>query len=156
MIHVLTYRISTQVQCQGNMTEYKLKGQSCNYLFTPLLAEGPPCGGSSKRPLSTGHMLVNFRILYCLHTNQLQALPAEVFDRIVNLKEIGACGQISALPAGVFDSLKHLANSHLQYNQLSALPGLVFDKLTQLTVLNLRHNQLKSVPAGTFERLVSL
>nr|AGJ51125.1 variable lymphocyte receptor C [Petromyzon marinus] len=64
--------------------------------------------------------------------------------------------QLQTLPAGVFDQLTELGTLGLQYNQLKSLPPRVFDRLTKLTYLSLGENQLQSIPEGIFNKLASL
>nr|ABB21116.1 variable lymphocyte receptor A [Eptatretus stoutii] len=92
-----------------------------------------------------------------LTQNKLQALPAGVFDHLVNLDKLRLdYNQLKYLPPKIFDSLTKLTWLTLDQNKLQSLPHGVFDKLTQLETLYLRDNQLRRVPEGAFDFLEKL
>ena len=92
-----------------------------------------------------------------LGSNELSALPADVFDDFTNLKGLWlSVNDLSALPADVFDGLSKLEELELNFNQLESLPADVFAGLASLKRLNLDINQLESLPAGLFAGLSKL
>nr|AIO08223.1 variable lymphocyte receptor C [Petromyzon marinus] len=101
-------------------------------------------------PASTERLQLDF--------NQLASIDAKAFWGLSNLTylTITSNNQLQTLPAGVFDQLTELGTLGLQSNQLKSLPERVFDKLTKLTLLDLYNNQLQSIPKGAFDKLTNL
>nr|ABB21171.1 variable lymphocyte receptor A [Eptatretus stoutii] len=92
-----------------------------------------------------------------LGNNQLQTLPAGVFDHLVNLDKLRLdYNQLKSLPPKIFDKLTKLTLLYLQNNKLQSLPNGVFHNLPLLRDLHLQRNQLRRVPEGAFDYLSSL
>nr|AGU68296.1 third variable lymphocyte receptor [Eptatretus stoutii] len=110
----------------------------------------------SKLSPTAFHSLTSLTLL-SLDGNELQTLPAGVFDHLVNLDKLYLRqNQLKSLPSKIFDSLTKLTLLRLENNKLQSLPHGVFDKLTELKTLYLRSNQLRRVPEGIFDSLSSL
>nr|ABB21048.1 variable lymphocyte receptor A [Eptatretus burgeri] len=92
-----------------------------------------------------------------LDNNQLQTLPAGVFNHLVELDRLDLnYNQLKSLPSKIFDSLTKLTWLSLDQNKLQSLPHGVFDKLTNLKELWLQTNQLRSIPDKAFDKLLKL
>nr|AIO08096.1 variable lymphocyte receptor C [Petromyzon marinus] len=92
-----------------------------------------------------------------LDKNQLESLPAGLFDQLAELKQLYLqYNQLKSLPPRVFDSLTKLTRLNLYNNQLQSIPKGAFDKLTKLERLHLQNNKLQSVPDGAFDSLAQL
>jgi len=64
--------------------------------------------------------------------------------------------QLQTLPAGIFNGLVNLQLLDLSHNRLQTLPAGIFNGLVNLQWLHLFHNQLQTLPAGIFNGLVDL
>ena len=92
-----------------------------------------------------------------LHDNNLETLPAGVFDNLQNpFFMMLEHNRLTELPAGLFDKIGPLHSLYLDHNQLSVLPPGLFDSLAELRSLGLRNNRLRSLPSETFCGLTEL
>ena len=100
--------------------------------------------------------LNNLDSLY-LHNNQLTTLPADIFNGLNNLDTLSLYNnQLTTLPAGIFNGLNNLDTLSLYSNQLTTLPADIFSGLNNLQHLYLSNNQLQTLPVTTFNGLSSL
>ena len=92
-----------------------------------------------------------------LNSNQLQTLPANIFNGLNNLRELHlSSNKLKTLPTGIFSDLNSLHTLSLDNNQLQALPTDIFDGLNNLEYLYLSYNQLQSLPVTIFSSLSNL
>ena len=92
-----------------------------------------------------------------LSNNQLQTLPANIFNGLQNLRELYIDNnQLQTLPANIFNGLQNLNHLGLSNNQLQTLPDTIFNGLQNLIGLGLNNNQLQTLPADIFNGLNSL
>jgi len=100
--------------------------------------------------------LVNLQSL-SLYSNQLNTLPNNIFDNLGNLQSLSLFNnQLQTLPNNIFDNLGNLQWLYLSNNQLQTLPNNIFDNLGNLQVLYLHHNHLQELPNNIFDRLGKL
>ncbi|BFZ10095.1 hypothetical protein BsWGS_13133 [Bradybaena similaris] len=89
----------------------------------------------------TDLLLVNFS------GNQIQSLPADLFQTNFHLKAIDFAGnRFAILDYGTFRGLNELFYLDLRNNLLSYLPFTIFKGLTSMAYLYLSGNQLKDLP----------
>ena len=94
-----------------------------------------------------------------LSNNQLQTLPATIFNGLDNLMFLSLSNnqlQAQTLPADIFNGLNNLLALSLRGNQLQTLPDEIFSGLNNLRALSLDNNQLKTLSVTIFNGLNKL
>ena len=92
-----------------------------------------------------------------LFDNQLQTLPATIFDKFSNITALNLSGnQLKTLPDHIFDKLTKLTRLDLSNNKLWKLSAGIFDFQTELGVLDVSQNSLRTLPDGLLNKTQKL
>nr|XP_058944624.1 uncharacterized protein LOC131772678 [Pocillopora verrucosa] len=96
--------------------------------------------------------------LMSLRENQIEQLPAEVFQNVNVLYalDLSFNNKLSSIPDRAFSGLKQLEVLFLHFNNISKISSLTFAGLRNLKMLFLHGNRIKNIDANAFRGLTDL